>query len=152
MTLKSPVRKVRIKKEEIAVIHVCTQAESIKHLVENNNKLSVIITGNGDPEKGLCRQVALVNERQHHVLEKLGEIDVSISLLISLLTEGFVKFLFRWIFVPYFVIKLFYHITCYTGIAFLPLNVWSWFWSLELIIFFITMFILCIVYIIKEKK
>jgi hypothetical protein len=77
---------------------------------------------------------------------------MSISLLISLLTEGFVKFLFRWIFVPYFIIKLIYHISCYTGIILLPLVVWSWFWSIELIVFFAVMFILCMIYIIKEKK
>ena len=43
--------------------------------MENTNKLSIIITGNGDPEKGLCRQVALVEERQKGVLDTLKKMN-----------------------------------------------------------------------------
>ena len=51
-----------------------TKENAIQYLVDSNNKLSVIITGNGDPEKGLCRQVALIGERQHSTLERLDSI------------------------------------------------------------------------------
>jgi hypothetical protein len=76
---RTPIKKVNVGKEKIAVIHVCSQTEAIKHLVESNEKLSIIITGNGNPETGLCRQVALINERQHSVLTKLDKIDESIN-------------------------------------------------------------------------
>lgn len=73
MATKSPIKRIRA--EKVAVLHVCSQKESIAHLIENGNKLSVIITGNGDPEKGLCRQVALLGERQKGVLTTLDKID-----------------------------------------------------------------------------
>ena len=73
MATKSPIKRIRA--EKVAVLHVCSQKESIAHLIENGNKLSVIITGNGDPEKGLCRQVALLGERQKGVSTTLDKID-----------------------------------------------------------------------------
>jgi hypothetical protein len=76
---KSPVKTVTIGKEKLAVIHVCTQQEAIKHLLDNTNKLSIIITGNGDPEKGLCRKVAIIAERQDGIFKKLEEIHVSLA-------------------------------------------------------------------------
>jgi hypothetical protein len=77
---------------------------------------------------------------------------ISLCLMISFLIDGLPKILFRWIFIPYFAIKLFYHISCYSGIYFLPVQLWSWIWTLELIILFVVGFILCIIYVIKEKK
>ena len=38
----------------------CSQQDAIDHLVESNNKLSIIITGNGDPSKGLSAKVAVI--------------------------------------------------------------------------------------------
>jgi hypothetical protein len=76
---RTPIKKVNIGKEKLAVLHVCTQSESIKYLVENNTKLSIIITGDGNPEAGLCRQVALINERQHNVLESIKGLTVSVD-------------------------------------------------------------------------
>jgi hypothetical protein len=57
----------------------CSQEDAIRHLVDSNNKLSVIITGNGDPEKGLCRHVAIMGERQLGVLKKLDDITKSLT-------------------------------------------------------------------------
>ena len=39
------------------------------------NETHKILTGNGNPENGMCRQVALINERQQGVLKTLGYID-----------------------------------------------------------------------------
>jgi len=79
MPRKITIKKSPATKERVVVKHSCTQKESIKHLLDNTNKLSVIITGNGEPDKGLCRQVALIGERQKGVLEKLGEIHTSLN-------------------------------------------------------------------------
>ena len=64
-----------IPKTKRIYIHKCSEKDDIDHLLENTNKLSIIITGNGDPEKGLCRQVALVEERQKGVLDTLKKMN-----------------------------------------------------------------------------
>jgi hypothetical protein len=63
--------KLAIRKQD----HYCTQEDNIKHLIENNNKLSVIITGNNHPENGIMHQVAIIGERQAGVLTKLDNIN-----------------------------------------------------------------------------
>jgi hypothetical protein len=79
MPRKATIKKALATKERVVVKHSCTQKESIKHLLDNTNKLSVIITGNGEPDKGLCRQVAIISERQGGVLKKLDKISTDIS-------------------------------------------------------------------------
>jgi hypothetical protein len=78
MPTKSNIKKVPVLNEKVVVIHTCTQKQSIARLCENANKLSIIITGNGEPEKGLCRQVALIGERQGETKEKLVAIHDSL--------------------------------------------------------------------------
>lgn len=78
------------KKPVVKIVHDCTQAEKINHLLDNNNKLSVIITGNGDPDHGLCRQVALLNERHGQVLKTLDRIDTSIDCINKKFEETFI--------------------------------------------------------------
>jgi hypothetical protein len=68
-----------IKRKPVIRGHECTQEDNINHLIDSNNKLSVIITGNGNPEKGLCRQVAIIGERQAVTLEKLTAITDSLT-------------------------------------------------------------------------
>ena len=57
----------------------CTQEQQIQNLLDNTDKLSKIITGNGDPEKGLMRIVAVNGERQKYIIEKLETIHESIN-------------------------------------------------------------------------
>jgi hypothetical protein len=52
----------------------CGQEDAINHLVDSNNKLSIIITGNGDPEKGISRRVTLIGERQGALITTLDGI------------------------------------------------------------------------------
>ena len=75
---KTPIKKVNVKNEKLAVIHICTEKEAIDQLIKNTNTLSIIITGNGDPEKGLCRKVAIIAERQDGIFKKLEEIHLSL--------------------------------------------------------------------------
>lgn len=75
MPQKTTIKKAPAAKKKVVVVHTCTQKGAIKHLVDNTNKLSIIITGNGEPEKGLCSQVALINERQKGVLQAVNEVN-----------------------------------------------------------------------------
>jgi hypothetical protein len=79
MPNKPSIKKVPVVKEKIVILHDCNQVEKLKQLIDNTNKLSIIITGNGDPAKGLCRQVALIGERQGSVVQKLDEIHLSLD-------------------------------------------------------------------------
>ncbi len=67
-TKRKPAIRAKTKR---VYIHKCSEKDDINHLIKSNQQLSVIITGNGDPEKGLCRQVALINERQQGVLKTI---------------------------------------------------------------------------------
>ena len=56
-------------------IHKCSEKDDIDHLIKSNLQLSIIITGNGEPDKGLCRQVALIGERQKGVLQAIDKVN-----------------------------------------------------------------------------
>lgn len=77
MTTKSPIRKV--KPEKVAILHACSETSILEQLIKTSDKLSIIITGNGNPENGLCRQVALIVERQTEVVKKLDKIEESLT-------------------------------------------------------------------------
>ena len=47
------------------------------------NETHKILTGNGNPENGICRQVALINERQQGVLTELKEIKENHNVLLK---------------------------------------------------------------------
>jgi hypothetical protein len=72
-------KRVAMKDEKVVVIHDCTQVQAIKYLVDNTSKLNLILLGNGDPEKGLCRKVAIIAERQENIFLKLSDIHVSLD-------------------------------------------------------------------------
>jgi hypothetical protein len=69
----------RVKPAKVAILHNCTEEYKINQLVDNINKLSIIITGNGDPESSLCNKLSVVKQRQDGVLKKLDEIHVSLE-------------------------------------------------------------------------
>jgi hypothetical protein len=51
------------------------------------NETHKILTGNGNPEEGICRQVALINERQQGVLTELKEINANYNVLLKEITQ-----------------------------------------------------------------
>ena len=73
------IKKIPMTDEKVIVVHDCTMEPTIDQLVENITKLSVIITGNGDPEKGICRKVALIEERQGSMCNKIDDIHESLK-------------------------------------------------------------------------
>ena len=80
MPTKAVIKKIPLKRKEVIVMHDCTKEEVIDHLKEKVDLLSIILTGNGDPEKGIMRRVALLNERQGIMLIKLEEIHDTIMM------------------------------------------------------------------------
>ena len=51
------------------------------------NETHKILTGNGNPENGICRQVALISERQKGVLIELKEINANHNVLLGEITR-----------------------------------------------------------------
>ena len=76
---KQILKRSRMTKEEVVVVHSCTQTVTLSHLEKNIQKLSEIITGNGHPEDGICRKVALIGERQGAMVDKLTDIHKSLA-------------------------------------------------------------------------
>lgn len=42
---------------------ICSQQDAIENLLQNNKRLSEIITGNGDPSKGMSAKMAVIEEK-----------------------------------------------------------------------------------------
>lgn len=87
MTTKPKIKKVAIKEEKVAIIHACTEADKLSFLIENNKRLSEIITGNGDPKSGLYYYVGIIGERQDETIKKLEKIEPKLDGLLSEITE-----------------------------------------------------------------
>ena len=59
-----------------------------KQELENKvNETHKIIVGNGDPEKGLCRQVAIIGERQGKVMELIKGLNENHNVLLGEITR-----------------------------------------------------------------
>lgn len=76
---------------------------------------------------------------------------ITMSIIISILAYGIIKIFFRWVLVPYFLLRLLYHITCYTGWFMWSEAKWANVWSIVLIIFILLALVYCI-YLIKLKN
>jgi hypothetical protein len=79
MPQKIAIKKVSPKSEKMVLLHDCTKEDVIDSLDKKVDILSIILTGNGDPEKGIARKVAIIGERQTEVLKKLGEVHESLT-------------------------------------------------------------------------
>jgi hypothetical protein len=66
-------------------------------------------------------------------------------------TSGLLSQIFKWVFVPYFVLKLIYHISCYSGIYLFSVDTWRDVWSVVLVIFFIVSLIYTLILIRKRN-
>jgi hypothetical protein len=67
-------------------LHNCNQADKIAYLIDSTTKLSIIITGDGDPAKGINDRVTVIHERQQGVLKTLGDIAPKIDGLLNEIT------------------------------------------------------------------
>jgi hypothetical protein len=94
-----------------------------------------------------------LTQAQWRIVWAISENGLSLvmSFLISLLTVGIVKIMFKWLFVPYFVLKLIYHISCYSGIYLLSRRSWEFVWSF-IIVYFIVFAVGYCLFLIKKKN
>ena len=58
-----------------------------------------------------------------------NSITVIMSFLLVIFTAGAMKVLFKWLFVPYFIVKLTYHISCFAQIYLWSKEKWEIIWS-----------------------
>ena len=82
----------------------------------------------------------------------ISENGIPICLCIALLlpiTE-ITKSIAKYVLIPYFIIRLAYHVSCYLGIYFISRVAWSWIWGIELVIAGIFGLIICGVLIRKS--
>lgn len=75
----------------------------------------------------------------------------TLSIIISLYLTSLLRLIFRYVFAPYFGIKLIYHFTCLSGIVIFPASVWTVIWSVILVLFFIISLIYVLVLIRKRN-
>jgi hypothetical protein len=75
---------------------------------------------------------------------------MTMSLIISLLSIGLVKKIFRWVFVPYFILKLVYDISCFSGVVFFEKAIWEDIWSYVLVISLTIFLFLCTIQIQRK--
>ncbi|HUX57088.1 MAG TPA: hypothetical protein VMV77_08945 [Bacteroidales bacterium] len=69
---------------------------------------------------------------------------LTFALIICSLTIGVLKMVCKWVLIPYFILKLIYHISCFAGIYLLSLETWSIIWSFALVGLIITGLIACV--------
>lgn len=68
-----------------------------------------------------------------------------LSLYVSFLTRGFIKIFFRWVFPPYFVAKLVYHLSCVVGVYLMPQEAWEGLWSVFVVSLLVSGIIYCLI-------
>jgi hypothetical protein len=66
-----------------------------------------------------------------------------LCVLVANAIQGTIRKLFNWIFVPYFALKLIYHVSCYSGIYLLSKEIWEFIWSFVLVFMIIGSLLYC---------
>ncbi len=74
---KSPIKKIT--PEKVAVLHVCSQAQQIARLKETSDKLSIIITGNGNPKEGYVYKVMEMGDEIKNIHTKLTDVNAIVK-------------------------------------------------------------------------
>ena len=69
---------------------------------------------------------------------------LTLSFIVVSRSIGIVRIICRWILTPYFILKLIYHLSCFSGIYLFSIKTWMNFWSFVLVGLIITTLIACI--------
>jgi hypothetical protein len=69
---------------------------------------------------------------------------LTLCFLVSQLTGGGLKLLFKWLLIPYFVLKLVYYFSCYSGVHLFTVQLWEYIWSFVLVFMIIGGLIICL--------
>lgn len=70
MSKRKLIPNTMVEKQEVT--HTCYQEKAI-------GEIHKIVVGNGDPDKSLCRQVALINERQGFMMKTMDAVQSAIK-------------------------------------------------------------------------
>jgi hypothetical protein len=62
---------------------------------------------------------------------------LTLCVIVFLFTFGILRSLFKYVFIPYFTLKLIYHISCYSGIYICSPDTWIYIWSSVCVLLFI---------------
>ena len=93
-----------------------------------------------------------ISEKNWSVIWAVAENGLLLTLVIivnSLIT-GVVKIVCKWVLIPYFILKLVYHISCYSGFYLVSPRFWEIVWTLALIELIVIGLIYC-VYLINKR-
>jgi hypothetical protein len=71
--------------------------------------------------------------------------------IISILSYGMLKVTMRYLFLPYFFLKLIYHFSCYSGLVLISPEAWNRVWSVVLICQIIVSLFYCLILIHKKN-
>jgi hypothetical protein len=80
---------------------------------------------------------------------------LTLCALIVILTAGILRLTFKWVFIPYFILKLIYHISCYAKVYLLSETTWEYIWSIVLVLIIIASLTYCLIltrksYVVKN--
>ncbi len=73
-----------------------------------------------------------------------------VCFIVSIYSWGIMQKIFRYVMIPYFVLKLIYHFSCYSGIYLLSAKKWEYLWSYLAVALLIITIGYCF-YLIKKK-
>ena len=70
--------------------------------------------------------------------------------LVSVYSVDVIRIVFRWVFMPYFALKLIYHFSCYSDIYLLEEELWRNIWAVACICLLIVSIVYCLILIRKR--
>jgi hypothetical protein len=75
---------------------------------------------------------------------------LALCVLVLIYSSGILNKLIKFVFIPYFALKLIYHLSCYSGIYLFSVDTWESIWSYVLVILFIVSLVYCLILIRKR--
>lgn len=91
-----------------------------------------------------------LKERTWSVVWAVSENGFALALcvIVGFHSYGVVRRMFRYVLIPYFVLKLAYHVSCYSGLYLMSKKEWEGLWSYMLV----ALIILCLAYCLNLIK
>lgn len=93
-----------------------------------------------------------LSERTWSVVWAVSENGFALILchIVSIYLCGVVRKVFRYVLMPYFILKLIYHVSCYSGLYLMSKEAWEELWSYVLVVLIIVCLAYCINLIRKD--
>jgi hypothetical protein len=88
-----------------------------------------------------------ISERTWNVIWAIAQdsFSVALCLIISLLSVDMMRLVFRWVFIPYFLLKFIYDFSCFSGNYFLEKSTWVDIWSVVVVVIILIGAIFCLI-------